>query len=223
MVALAQEVNADAIVVTTLHFWRIVTITIFVPLITPFLANNSTGVVSQGLQHEITSVWPTAVALFLGLGAGHIASKAHVPGGDLLGPFLAVGGANLLGAMLGPLSVTLMHVSMVLIGIALGTEISLRSLRRLQILALPTGTLIVALVMGSVLFGVILSRLTSLDLITAVLSSMPGGATTMPVIAHDLGGDMRVVAAIHLLRLCLVFIALPVAIRMLVKRPHVSI
>jgi uncharacterized membrane protein AbrB (regulator of aidB expression) len=66
----------------------------------------------------------------------------------------------------------------------------------------------VLIVMG-LLLGQGLALVAPLDLITALLSSVPGGASTMPAIAHDLGGDMRLVAALHLTRQLVIFILVP--------------
>jgi uncharacterized membrane protein AbrB (regulator of aidB expression) len=46
---------------------------------------------------------------------------------------------------------------------------------------------------------------------------VPGGAATMPLIAHDLGGDMRVVAALHLTRQLVMLILVPAILGALVR------
>jgi membrane AbrB-like protein len=222
MVGLAQEIKADSIVVFTLHYWRIITITATVPLLAPHFLTGSSGELTQFPQMDTVNVGSTIIAIFLGLIAGFFSSRANIPMGDLLGPILALGVVNLLGFKFGPLPDKLIQTAMVLIGISMGNEITWESFRRLQRLAIPAGALIVVFILGSILLGALLAKLTALDLTTAVLSSIPGGAVTMPVIAHDLGGDMRVVAAIHLLRLLSVFVALPGLLRIFFRWAHNS-
>ena len=57
--------------------------------------------------------------------------------------------------------------------------------------------------------GLILYLITPIDLLTALLSSMPGGAASISAIAGDLGADLRVVASIHLIRLMFLSLLMP--------------
>jgi uncharacterized membrane protein AbrB (regulator of aidB expression) len=75
----------------------------------------------------------------------------------------------------------------------------------------------VAIITLGLLLGWGLSQATSLDLATALLSSVPGGANTMPAVTHDLGGDMRLMAALHLTWQLVVFILLPSALGHLLR------
>ena len=154
--------------------------------------------------------------MFSGLLALHIG----VPTGDMIGPILVIGGANLLGVELGPLTRNLRQVAMLLIGTAVGAQMSRESLRRLRQIVLPAAAAIVVLIVTGLLLGWGLAQVTPLDLTTALLSSMPGGASTMPAIAHDLGGDMRLVAALHLTRQLVVFILVPSLLNYLLRRRY---
>jgi uncharacterized membrane protein AbrB (regulator of aidB expression) len=82
-------------------------------------------------------------------------------------------------------------------------------LQLLRRVALPATAFVVIIISVGLLLGWGLSRVTPLDLPTALLSSVPGGASTMPAVAHDLGGDMRLVAALHLMRQLVAYILLP--------------
>ena len=55
-----------------------------------------------------------------------------------------------------------------------------------------------------------------LDLTSALLSGAPGGANTIPLVAHELGGDMRLVAALHLAQLVM-FILVPLVLGYLIR------
>jgi membrane AbrB-like protein len=116
---------------------------------------------------------------------------------------------NLLGAGLGPLAEGFRTAAMVLIGVSVGSQISRSSLALLRKEALPAAAVIATLIATGLALGWAMSRVTSLDLPTALLSGVPGGASTMPAIAHDLGGDIRLVAALHLARQLVVFLLVP--------------
>lgn len=209
MIAMAEEVGADATVVAAIHFSRLVTILVAVPALVPSLATTSTRTVIAASVIEPVGFWSTVTILAGGLIAGLLALHVGVPTGDMIGPLLAIGGANLLGAGLGPLTGDLRQVAMLLIGTAVGAQMSRQSLQRLRQIALPAAVVIVMLIAVGLLLGWGLSRVTPLDLATALLSNVPGGASTMPAVAYDLGGDTRLVAALHLTRQLVVFILVP--------------
>jgi membrane AbrB-like protein len=220
MVAMAEESEADATVVAAIHFSRLVTILVAVPALVPLLATTSTGTVIVVPVIEPVGFWSTVTILAGGLIAGLLALHVGVPTGDMIGPLLAIGGANLLGAGLGPLTGDLRQVAMLLIGTAVGAQMSRQSLQRLRQIALPAAVVIVMLIAVGLLLGWGLSRVTPLDLATALLSNVPGGASTMPAVAHDLGGDTRLVAALHLTRQLVVFILVPSVLGYLLRGRH---
>ena len=230
MVAMAEESEADATVVAAIHFSRLVTILVAVPALVSLLATTSTGTISEAAIAvaapastpviEPVGFWSTVTILAGGLIAGLLALHVGVPAGDMIGPLLAIGGANLLGARLGPLTGDLRQAAMLLIGTAGGAQMSRQSLQRLRQIALPAAVVIVMLIAVGLLLGWGLSRVTPLDLATALLSNIPGGASTMSAVAHDLGGDTRLVAALHLTRQLVVFILVPSVLGYLLRSRH---
>jgi len=220
MVAMAGEMGADATVVAAIHFSRLITILVAVPALVPLLAATPARATVTASLIESVGLWRTMAAVAGGLIGGLLALRVGIPAGDMLGPILAIGGANLLGAGLGPLAGGFRQVAMLLIGTAVGAQMSRESLRRLRQVALPAAAVIVVIITVGLLLGWGLSLATPLDLATALLSSVPGGASTMPAVAHDLGGDMRLVAALHLTRQLVVFILLPSVLSYLLHGRH---
>ena len=219
MVGMSDELNADVTVVAGVHFARLSTILLLMPLLMPFLTA-SLGMVDApiiGGETGPVEIWLIAATLACGVAGGLLGIWAKIPSGDLMGSMVVVSLANLLGAGLGPLPGEYRVIAMVLIGISVGTQVSMESLRRLRSIALPALAGIAMLIMTGLLLGWLLWMITPLDLATAFLSAVPGGAGTMPAIAHDLGGDMRLVAALHLARqLVLMLVLLPILSRLLV-------
>jgi membrane AbrB-like protein len=218
MAAMAEEMGADATVVAAIHFSRLTTILVTVPALTPLLTRTPVETVASLSLIEVVGFWRTTVTLALGILGGFLALRVGVPSGDMIGPIIAVGGANLLGLGLGPLAGNLREVAMLLIGTAVGAQMSRESLQQLRRVALPAATAIVVLIVAGLLLGWGLAQVTPLDLTTALLSSVPGGASTMSAVAHDLGGDMRLVAALHLTRQLVVFILVPSMLSYLLRR-----
>jgi membrane AbrB-like protein len=217
MTAMAEDVGADATVVTAIHFSRLTIILVAVPALLRLLPVTSVQSNVATVLGEPVGFGFTVLALTLGLMAGLLALKLHVPTGDLVGPILVVGGINLLGAGLGPLAGGFRQVAMLLIGISVGVQMSRQSLRRLRRVALPAAIVIAALISTGLLLGWGLVQVTTLDHISALLSGVPGGASTMPLIAYDLGGDMRLVAALHLVRQLVMLVLVPLVLGYLLR------
>jgi len=222
MAAIAEETEADATVVAAVHFARLTTVLVTTPLLVPLLTTAPAGEVAAAPLAGIEAVgpWGTVVALACGLIGGGLALWGGMPSGGLIGSLLAAGGANLLGAGLGPLDGAFRSAAMLLIGTAVGAQMSRESLQLLRQVALPVTVFIVVIVSVGLLLGWCLSQVTPLDLPTALLSSVPGGASTMTAVAHDLGGDMRLVAALHLMRQLVVFILVPAALSRQLRGKH---
>jgi membrane AbrB-like protein len=220
MTAMAEDVDADATVVTAIHFSRLTTILVAIPALFRLLPGSLAESGTAAALGEPVGFGATAVALTLGLLAGTLALRYRVPTGDLVGPILVVGGINLLGGGVGPLAPGFRQAAMLFIGISVGVQMSRRSLRRLRQVAFPAAVMIFALISAGLLLGWGLAQLTTLDLVSALLSGVPGGASTMPLIAHDVGGDMRLVAALHLMRQLVMLILVPLALGYLFRNKH---
>jgi membrane AbrB-like protein len=220
MAAIAEDVGADPTVVTAIHFSRLTTILVAVPLLIRLLTGTGSEpglVVSQG---EPVGLGAIVGALVLGCLGGLLAVRARIPTADLVGPILVVGGLNLLGAGLGPLPAGFRQAAMLFIGTAIGAQVTRKSLRKLRGVALPAAIMIVAFITVGLLLGWGLSRVTPLDLVSALLSGVPGGASALAIVAHELGGDMRLVAALHLTRQLAVLVLVPSLLSYLLRGRH---
>lgn len=217
MTAMAEDLDADATVVAAIHFSRLTTILVIVPLLLQVFVGSQTETTAAVTLGEPAALDATLAALGLGILAGLLALKAHIATGDLVAPILVVGGINLLGGSLGPLPEGFRQVAMLFIGISVGFQMSRDSLGRLRQVILPAAAVIITLISAGLLLGWGLSQVTPLDLTSALLSGVPGGANTIPLIAHDLGGDMRLVAALHLLRQLVMIILVPLVLSFLFR------
>jgi membrane AbrB-like protein len=218
MVAMAEEMDADATVVAAIHFSRLVTVLLAVPAVVRLLpVGTATGVGSTPVEGT-AGLGLTLFILILGLACGLLGLRLGIPAGDLLAPIIIIGGGNLLGAGWGPIHGGFMDVAMVFIGIAAGAQISRESLGRLRQVALSAVVVVGSLVTIGLAAGWVLSWIASLDPVTGLMSGAPGGASTMPAIAHEMGGDMRLVAAVHMVRMLTAFVCLPTMLQLLLRR-----
>ncbi len=218
MASMSEELGIGAVVVATIHFFRLTTILLVVPLLVPLL--DVTSGTPAVLVDPIPAVGPgaTVATLLVAAAGGLLAVRLRVITGDLVGGMLVLGGANLLGLGLGPLHSVFRQSAVMLVGVSVGAQMSWESLRQVRDVAPIAAGVIVTMIALGLLLGWGLWQVTPLDLPTALLCSVPGGASNMPAVAYDLGADMRLVAALHLLRQLVVMVVIPVALGHLLRR-----
>ena len=156
--------------------------------------------------------------LVAGIVGGLVADVLGMPAGVVVGSLLGGGVYRLAAGDAGPWRDRYGHVGRLLLGTVIGAAFGPDVLTPLKTALLSMLGVIACLVGGGMALGWGMAQVTSLDLATALLSSVPGGASTMPAVAHDLGGDMRLVAALHLMRQLAVLAVLPTVLSYVFKR-----
>ena len=104
----------------------------------------------------------------------------------------------------------LRRVAEAVIGVVLGTFVTLATLEEIGADLAPILAATVATLGLSVLGGLALARWTGLDRPTAAFGTIAGGATGIIVMARDLGADERMVAVLQYLRVVVVVLLTPV-------------
>ena len=160
------------------------------------------------------------VLLFIGTVGGKVAQYAKMPGGSLLGAMFAAGVFSLVVADPRPLPEDLRMVALLLLGVSIGSSVDRAMFLRIRRALVPAMGAILILIATGFGLGWAIYRIapTDLTLITILLGSMPGGASGMAAVAGDLGGDVRLVASLHMVRQIIVFGILPLVLRRLVGR-----
>ena len=97
----------------------------------------------------------------------------------------------------------------VVIGVALGAQLTSATLRAVAGDWLPIGVITVATVLISLAAGLLLSRATGLDRPTALLGLIAGGASGIVAMSDELGADARLVAFMQYLRVLIVVVTAP--------------
>jgi membrane AbrB-like protein len=224
MVALADDLGGEAPVVATMHLIRLVSILLIIPaLVSTVLAPNVAGavVVAPVAVVEAAPALPpllgVAILVAAGMAASVLAIRARIPAGDLLGPMVVA-------AVLNPAWLHVVYpeglrlVSNWILGLGVGASINTVTLRRFRPYALAGTLMTTFLIVSGLALGWLLTVMTDIDLLTAVIGCAPGGATGLIALAGELGADSQVVAAMHVSRMIILLAILPFIIRAAARR-----
>jgi hypothetical protein len=140
--------------------------------------------------------------------AALIGDALGMPGAWMLGPLLVT--AVVAARGLHPLVVPERPyvAAQAVVGAATSASFTPTTLSLLAEHALRLLVLVGALLLLSVLVALVLARATKLDLATAVIGMLPGGAAVMVALSEAVGGDARLVAVMQYSRLLLVILSM---------------
>ena len=153
--------------------------------------------------------------LVIGLIGGLIAFILHIPAGFLIGAMVAVSISMLVCPGLGKAPWIYEEIGRTLLGTFIGATFNRDVIAQLGSL-LPQATLaILGLVITGLALGWVMSKLTNLDVATALFSFTPGGLPEMTALAQEVGADSGIVATLQFLRMSGVVILVPLLLRLL--------
>lgn len=141
------------------------------------------------------AVYTLAAALLV----GGLLTKLKVPGGMMVGAAI---GACAFGLSLGtgqlpPYTKT---IAQIVVGAFIGTGVSRSDLKMMKGVAKPILVIVLNLLLLNILTGLAIHHLSSLDLLTAFMSTTPGGISDMPIVAAEMGADASKVLVLQFVR-----------------------
>ncbi len=150
------------------------------------------------------------------LGAG-IGLKLKVPAGAMIGSLFSVAVFNILtdSAYL-PESYKI--ITQISTGTFIGAKITFDDIKGLKKVFFPAFLMVVLMGVFNIFMGMLIHYLTSIDIVTALFATAPGGIADMTIISYDFGADSSKVAVLQLIRLISVVTIIPVIIKFLTKK-----
>lgn len=100
-------------------------------------------------------------------------------------------------------------------GAYIGSTIERSQVLELWQIILPVAMMVLALSLINVALGLLMARVSAVDLKTAMYACAPGGLSDMVIIANDMGADSAKVTALHVLRIIMVVSVYPTAVTIL--------
>jgi uncharacterized protein len=223
MVTLSEDLGGESPVVATMHLIRLISILLIVPTLVTISFTPQEGVSAvQAVSAATNSPLPPALGMALllvpGLAAGFLARRLNMPAGDLLAPMFVAALINPTWLQIAAFPEGLRLFSHLIIGLGVGVSINAQVLRDFRPFAVAGLLMTAFLIVSGFGLGWLLSAITDVDLLTAVLGCAPGGATPLIILSGELGADAQLVAAMHVSRMLILMVLLPVLIRGAARR-----
>src|SRR3954467_241685 len=227
IVTMARELGADDRLGAFMQSLRVLVVVLLTPLLVTLLfPGQHAGGVPTGHQPVYGDLRGWALTVCLAV-AGALAARAlHVPAGLLLGPMVLAAVVSLAvpgGAFDVPPVVR--ETAFALIGLQVGLRFTVATVREVGRLLLPVLLCIGVLLLACFGLAVALTVTTDVSLRDAYLATTPGGLYAVLAVAFGAGSNTTFVIATQGLRVIVMVLLAPVAIRALVGRramsPHV--
>lgn len=159
---------------------------------------------------------PLWAVLGIGLVGAAIGTALRIPAGAMIGALIIVAAASLVSGRSSSLPLQITQAGRVLLGTVIGSTINRPTLELLGSALLPAFLAAIGLIGISLGLGYLIGRIAGMDRATALCAFVPGGMGEMTAVAHELGADVRVVAALHVLRVIVILVLVPVVVFLVV-------
>lgn len=160
---------------------------------------------------------PTLIVVSVAVLGGAIAKRLRIPGGLLTGSLIATGVASYLGYRIDPPAL-LRTAAIAVVGLRLGLGIPRGAIRSLRRALAASATANLGMLAAVVVFALLIAPRSGIDLVTAVLMTIPGGVSFIAALAIALDAEAPLVVVTHLIRMVIVVTAVPlIAARLSVR------
>jgi hypothetical protein len=214
IVAMSEEMGADAIAVALLQYLRLILVAVIIPsIISVFFSAESSVQSVATIPANTNPPLPELLNIGVLIGCGGLGiwggDKLRLPASLFLGPFLVTLGASLFLPCQILVSQSVFTIGLLLVGISIGLKFdwgNVRQLLRAVLLELVLVTLLILICLG---FGYGFHLVTQVEIITSILGSTPGGITPIMAMTLQLGGDSGLVLAMQMTRMLLILLISP--------------
>lgn len=221
IVGMARELGADDRLVAFMQYLRVLVVVLLTPVLAAlaFPRHPARGphAAADPLLGDLKG-WAITLAL-APLGAV-TARRLRVPAASLMGPMIASGVVTLAvpgGAFAVP--ALLRESAFVAIGLQVGLRFTMDTVRQVGRLLLPVLLTLGGLLLACFGLALVLAAATPVSLLDAYLATTPGGLYAVLAVAVGAGANTTFIVAVQGLRLLVMVLLAPAAIRLIVGRP----
>jgi uncharacterized protein len=161
---------------------------------------------------SVTSLLITAGAALVG---ATVATLLRLPAAPLLGAMVGVAVVNIATTSAFTIAPAGRWVIYVCMGWLLGMSVNKETLGQLRSSFLPIVVTVVAFLVFGLAAAWLLWRFTSIDSLTALLATAPGGIAQMGALSSTAGANVPIVLTIHVLRITSVIVLMSVGLKLM--------
>ena len=148
----------------------------------------------------IVEMYSFLLTLAIGAAVGYCFFKLKIPGGMMVGSIVAISILNITtGRAYAPTSVRV--IAQIIAGAFIGVGVEKSDIARIKYIIKPAGILLSGMLVLNIVTGLLIYKFSPLDLITSLMSAVPGGMSDIPIISADMGADASKVTVMQFLRL----------------------
>lgn len=222
IVTMARELGGDDRLVAFMQYLRVFVVVSATPLLVAvaFPGSDGTGAAGPAGTPLIGGAGDWAATVALAAVGAVLGRGLRIPAGALLGPMLLAAAVSL-AAPAGWLVVPELgqDAAFVLIGLQVGLGFTMATVRQTGRLVLPVLASILMLMVACVGLAVVLDLMTSVSFRDAYLATTPGGLYAVLAAALGAGANTTFIVAVQSLRVVVMVLLAPVAVRRLIGRP----
>lgn len=215
LVAMSEEMGADAIAVAVLQCLRIIMVSVIMPIVASFyLVDTSSLLIGAMEEKEFLAVsLPLPInlsILFIVAIVGiKLGKKINLPSNLFLAPFFS----SLVFISVFPYSITIPHPifcgGLLLLGLSIGVRFETRVVKKLAKALFIEIFLVSLLMIICFMAGYQFHLVTHVDTMTALLGSTPGALNAMMATVIELGGNSSIVLMMQMSRMLLILTLVP--------------
>lgn len=157
--------------------------------------------------------WTFLSVICLAVTGATLGFLLKLPIGILIGSFLFIGIAQIKGLQAAPMSRKTKQYIQMIIGGFVGLNFNSELLPYIVHLIVPGLIAVVMHLMFALLFSYMVVKLFKLDWVTTLCGSIPAGMSEISTTAAELEADVAIVMLMHLFRLSLLILVLPLIIQ----------
>ncbi len=140
--------------------------------------------------------------LLAAFAVGWLLDRLHVPGGMMVGAVIGACALNLLTGLAGMLGEA-KTAAQIVAGAFIGSGVRREDLKQMRSILQVSAIVIGCLFVVNVVSGLVITLVSPLDPLTALMSTTPGGLSDIPIIASEMGAEPAPVLAMQLVRFVL--------------------
>jgi membrane AbrB-like protein len=221
IVGMADELGGDDRLVAFMQYARVLIVVLVTPVLVPLAFpgdHGATAAAAAGtplLGHPAD--WAITLALAgAGLAAGH---AVRLPAANILGPMIVSGAMTVLSLGVAfTVPGIAREAAFALIGLSIGLRFTTATVRVVGRLLAPVTACIVALILACFGLAIVLAATAPVSLLDAYLATTPGGLYAVLAVAFGAGANTTFIIAVQTLRVLVMVLLAPVAVRLLVPR-----